>query len=431
VVSNRAASGLRAHVMLLHAGVPMAPHDLWTAWSFEPAVVASLAAAIGLHLRGRSMLAVRSARSKVRLRRQSAFFLSGCAVLAAALLSPLHRLGGVLFSAHMIQHELLMAVAAPLLVLGHPAVSMLWALPLSFRRSIGEALTRGAVVRLWTIISNPFSAWLLHAVAIWVWHMPGLYDASVRGELVHAAQHLSFVLTALLFWWSVLNPRAQRRGAGTGIISLFTTGIHTTLLGALLATADHPLYAAYTESATRAWGFTPLDDQQLGGVVMWVPAGFVYLAVSLFLFHGWLRESGARVRRLETARRAILETQAARTAAIAFLLVIFGGCWSMSDEQAGELTGGNPHRGADAIRRYGCQSCHSIPGIRGANARVGPPLGGIAGRSYIAGVLANSPDNMITWLRNPPAVDPMTAMPNVGVTEKDARDIAAYLYTLR
>jgi cytochrome c2 len=103
----------------------------------------------------------------------------------------------------------------------------------------------------------------------------------------------------------------------------------------------------------------------------------------------------------------------------------------MSDAEAGELTGGNPHRGAEAMRRYGCQSCHSIPGISGANALVGPPLGGIASRSFIAGVLVNNPSNMITWLRNPPAVDSKTAMPNMGVTEKDARDMSAYLYTLR
>jgi cytochrome c2 len=173
-------------------------------------------------------------------------------------------------------------------------------------------------------------------------------------------------------------------------------------------------------------------DQQLGGVVMWIPAGVVYLIVALFLFTGWIRESGSRVRTIERGRREKLAAQVGRAAAVAVMVaVIAGGCHGLSDQQAGELTGGDSHRGAEAIRRYGCKSCHSIPGIQGANALVGPPLVGIASRSYIAGVLVNSPQNMVTWLRNPPAVDSKTAMPNMGVTEKDARDISAYLYQLR
>jgi cytochrome c2 len=95
------------------------------------------------------------------------------------------------------------------------------------------------------------------------------------------------------------------------------------------------------------------------------------------------------------------------------------------------MTGGSPLRGQEAIRSYGCMSCHSIPGVKGATARVGPPLSGIASRSYIAGVLSNTPDHMIEWLRNPPGIDSKTAMPNMSVTERDARDIAAYLYTLK
>jgi cytochrome c2 len=95
------------------------------------------------------------------------------------------------------------------------------------------------------------------------------------------------------------------------------------------------------------------------------------------------------------------------------------------------MTGGTPARGREAIRSYGCQSCHTIPGVTGAKALVGPPLTGIASRSYIAGVMSNTPQHMIEWLRNPPGIDSKTAMPNMNVTERDARDIAAYLYTLR
>ena len=98
---------------------------------------------------------------------------------------------------------------------------------------------------------------------------------------------------------------------------------------------------------------------------------------------------------------------------------------------ANEMTGGDAHRGRELVRAYGCGTCHTIPGVRDANGLVGPPLAGIASRSYIAGVLPNAPDNMLRWLRDPRAVDSLTAMPNVGVTPSDARHLAAYLYTLR
>jgi cytochrome c len=121
----------------------------------------------------------------------------------------------------------------------------------------------------------------------------------------------------------------------------------------------------------------------------------------------------------------------ARGAAATVVMILAIGCSDRDAQWAASMTGGTPSRGRDAIRSYGCQTCHAIPGITGASALVGPPLGGIATRSYIAGVLSNTPQHMIEWLRNPPAVDSKTAMPNMKVTERDARDIAAYLYTLR
>jgi len=101
------------------------------------------------------------------------------------------------------------------------------------------------------------------------------------------------------------------------------------------------------------------------------------------------------------------------------------------DEAVANMVGGNPDRGPDLIRSYGCGTCHTVAGVTGANGLVGPPLSGIAERAYIAGVLPNAPDNLVRWIENPKAVDSLTAMPVVGVTPADARDIAAYLYTLR
>ena len=135
-------------------------------------------------------------------------------------------------------------------------------------------------------------------------------------------------------------------------------------------------------------------------------------------------------------RRATSVEGRARSGAVVVLLLVFVAACN-PDVRAAEhraaaaMTGGVPARGPALMRSYGCAACHTIPGVVGANALVGPPLTHMASRGYIGGVLANAPDNMIRWIRDPKAVDSLTAMPNVGVTERDARDIAAYLYTLR
>ena len=123
------------------------------------------------------------------------------------------------------------------------------------------------------------------------------------------------------------------------------------------------------------------------------------------------------------------------TRTLALLLALAcAGCSASGDrlsmEQAAQLTGGNPRLGPAKMRSYGCATCHTVPGVVGADSRVGPPLAGIAGRMYIAGVLTNTPQHLVEWIRDPQKADSLTAMPNTGVTERDARDIAAYLYTL-
>ena len=113
------------------------------------------------------------------------------------------------------------------------------------------------------------------------------------------------------------------------------------------------------------------------------------------------------------------------------LVSLLSACGDGAVQQANNLTGGDAARGNASIRKYGCASCHTIPGITGAQSKVGPDLSGLASRVYIAGVLTNSPENLVAWIENPQAVDDKTAMPNMGVSARDARDIAAYLYTLR
>ena len=418
-------SALCASPVLAHDARTLVPHDLWGAWSFEPLVIVSLMVSAGLYLRGLHALWLKAGRGHGIRCWQAGSFAAGWLVLAVALVSPLHRLGAVLFSAHMVQHELLMVVAAPLLVLGRPVVAWLWGVPLAWRHTLGIWSAAAPVRSTWGLLTLPAMAWVLHAAAIWLWHAPGIYQATLESELVHGLQHTSFLGSALLFWWTLLPGRAGRLGAPAGIVYLFTTAVHTTVLGALLTLSSRVWYPLY-DTTTASWGLTALEDQQLAGLIMWVPAGLAYLAAALAIAASWLQDSKPRA--------AIAHSLGATLAPLLILSAILSGCSdgaALSKPEAARLTGGDPDHGAVAIQSYGCGSCHTIPGIRGANALVGPPLAGIGGRSYIAGVLTNSPDNLTRWIQHPQQVDPLTAMPDLGVSEADARDIASYLYTRR
>jgi putative membrane protein len=249
-------------------------------------------------------------------------FAAGWLALALALLSPLHRLGSVLFSAHMAQHELLMVVAAPLLVLGRPIVPFLWALPISWRRTLGAWATASPVRSAWTFLTLPLVAWILHAAAIWLWHAPALYQATLDSDLVHTLQHASFLGTALLFWWAVLRRHEGRVGRPAAALYLFTTSVHTSLLGALLAFSTTLWYPLY-RSSTAGWGLTPLEDQQLAGLIMWVPAGLAYVIATLCITASWLGDTERRV------ERAVL---------LSVLLLVLAGCGSSKQNKAQNLS---------------------------------------------------------------------------------------------
>jgi cytochrome c oxidase assembly factor CtaG len=266
----------------------MRAEEVWNEWSFEPGLVIPLAVTAVLYALGR-----RQPRSGTSL--QSACFWVGWAALTLALISPLHELGEALFSAHMVQHEVLMLIAAPLLVLSRPLVPFLRALPFEWRRTAGRWSKIAAVQSVWRSLTRPFHAWLIHAAALWIWHYPLFFQATLTSDWIHAAQHISFLGSALLFWWALFYGRGQN-SYGTGVLYIFTTGVHTGILGALLTLTTRIWYPAYQNSAA-AWGFTALEDQQLGGLIMWVPASLVYLAAGLVLFGAWLRTSDSADRR--------------------------------------------------------------------------------------------------------------------------------------
>lgn len=214
-------------------------------------------------------------------------FAIGWATLALALLSPIATLSEWLFSVHMTQHELLMLVAAPLLALGRPIVPMLWALPHRWRASMSTNAS-GDVVRL---ASSPMVVFAVHAIALWIWHLPALYDAAVLDDRIHLVQHVCFAGTATLFWWGLIRGRYGRSGYGVAFLYIFATALHSGGLGALLALSTRPWYPLYVE---RASGADALGDQQLGGLIMWVPAGIVLMLFGLAMFAAWLGDAERR-----------------------------------------------------------------------------------------------------------------------------------------
>ncbi len=284
-----------------HDAEPQAWNEVWRVWNDDWwlwVVVFTLGA---LYARGIRVLWKQAGSGAGISRARAVAFGLGWLASVAALLSPIDPLGGQLFSAHMVQHELLMLVAAPLLVVGRPLGAFLWGLPRDWRRHAWSACHGSGLQRFVRWLTTPGTAWLVHALALWAWHVPVLFEASVRSDLVHTAQHLSFFGTALAFWWALVRPGASRATHGLAALYIVTTAMHTAVLGALLTLAPNVWYAVYVDTAP-AWGLSALEDQQLGGLIMWVPAGFVYLGIALALFAAWLRDLGRRpVRGLRTS----------------------------------------------------------------------------------------------------------------------------------
>src|SRR5687768_4305938 len=176
-------------------------------WTWEPFTVALLCLSAAVYAVGVRALWNRAGTGRGVSRWQAAAFAAGLLTLALSLLSPLAWLSDLLFSAHMTQHEILMLVSAPLLVLGHPVVAALWAAPAAWRDAWSDASGRPRVAAVWRALTGPLAVFLLHALAIWLWHIPQLYEAALGHDGIHALQHATFVLTAALFWWGMIDGR--------------------------------------------------------------------------------------------------------------------------------------------------------------------------------------------------------------------------------
>jgi putative membrane protein len=271
--------------ILAHPGQPPAPHDLWAAWNLDPVLLGGFLLVALVYRRGQSG----RPRREVDTWRARCFAVA-LAVLGVALLSPLDALSSALASAHMVQHMLLVLVAAPLLALSAPSSTILRGSPLAVRRASGRwrrrlRLTHGNLRAL----GHPAAVWLLHVGVLWFWHAAVPYDAALDSAPLHILEHASFLVTAVLFWHVVIGPRGPERvSKGLGVLLVFAMAMQSVLLSLLLTFARTPWYSGYAQT-TAPWGLEPLADQQLAGVIMWIPAGAVYLLTALTLLVAWVR----------------------------------------------------------------------------------------------------------------------------------------------
>jgi putative membrane protein len=272
-------------MLVAHAGQPPAPHDLWGAWNLEPLLVAGFVLVVWAYRRGQTG----GGRRDADLWRARCFT-GALLALGVALISPLDALSSALASAHMVQHMLLVLVAAPLLALSAPSSTLLRGSPLGVRRAAGRWRRRLRLTRAnLRPLHDPVTVWLLHVGTLWFWHAAVPYDAALDNQLLHVVEHASFLLTAVLFWRVVIGTRSlERVSNGFAVLFVFAMAMQSVFLSVLLTFARTPWYSGYA-TTTTPWGLAPLADQQLAGVIMWIPAGGVYLAAALTLMVAWIR----------------------------------------------------------------------------------------------------------------------------------------------
>jgi len=255
-------------------------------WKFDPIAGTMLAATLVVYSLGTSR-AWRAAGVGRGVRVwEAGLFLCGWGTLAFAVLSPLATWAEALFWVHMTQHELLVIVVAPLLVTSRPMTALAWAVRGS--SAFGHRSLR-VINTAFIALSAPLVAFTLHAAALWIWHLPALYERAIGDNWIHALEHASFLLTACAFWAGLTQGRYGRLGYGMAFLYVFATAMHSGALGALFTVAPSPLYHLYQVRAA-AHGVNPLTDQQLAGLLMWVPACALLTVLALALFAAWLGE---------------------------------------------------------------------------------------------------------------------------------------------
>ena len=272
--------------MLASAGV-----GFWD-WSLDPPLVLAADLAVLYRLGCRRTVTPRRTASRQRLR--DAAFYASMVTLAIALASPIEPLSEQLFWVHMVQHVLLMLVAAPLLVVSRPWVRLWRALPLSGRRGLARALVkdpRAAPLRTvsrW--IGSPAASLALFSIALLGWHIPAAFEATLTSGTVHALEHSAFFLTSVLLFKQVIPspPLRMRLSEVRRLLYVVAAMTVSWILAVVLALAPEPLYNHYAVLSPRPWGISALADQQLAAGVMWVPGSVTFVIIIFVYIHRWL-----------------------------------------------------------------------------------------------------------------------------------------------
>jgi len=246
-------------------------------WHIDAWLVASSLVGAGLY--GRGWLRLHRQMPERFTAARAGAFAAGLAALFVALASPLDAFSGFLLQAHMAQHLLLMMVAPPLLLLGLPTAPLLRGLPVAVATGIVGPLIASPPLRtLARLLSHPIVCWAAFVATTWAWHVPYLYTLALYSPAWHAVEHLSFLATALLFWWPVIEPwPTRRRLPAIGLVAyLLSADLQNTVLSALFCFSERILYPAYA-AVPRLWNITAADDQVTAGVLMWVPGSIAFL----------------------------------------------------------------------------------------------------------------------------------------------------------
>lgn len=289
------------------------PEVLLRTFTADPFVLVPGAIALALLARGARIMR-RRGRWDAALRRRAAALVAAIVLACAAICSPLDALGSALFSAHMTQHLVLVALVAPAAAYARPARFFAWAMPRALRLASARVLRRApALTGGARALGHPLVAFALHAAALWAWHLPALYEAALLDDRVHALEHSTMTVSAWLYWRALIGAGGQR-GIGHAAAVLFAFGgaLQGTVLGALMTLARAPWYRAHA-GGPESFGATLLGDQQLAGLLMWVPGGLVYLAAGLASFAACLRAAREAASATDAWLEAALGEDAAKT----------------------------------------------------------------------------------------------------------------------
>ena len=254
-------------------------------WTLDPVLTIPLALALLIYCVGWVRLSKRASTPV-----QPTLFLSGWTVLTLSLISPLHEAGERSFTVHMIEHELIMLVATLLLASSSAGGILAWGLPRPLRLGLSGSW-KSPPQSLWRRLTEPVTATAVQGAVMWVWHAPILFDRALESFGWHVAQHAYFFISSLLFWWAMLHPRGRGSGYGVSAACLFVTSLIGGALGALMSFSSSPWYADYAAMGMTGIGLDPTADQQLAGLVMWIPGGLVHGIAALVFFYRWLKSA--------------------------------------------------------------------------------------------------------------------------------------------